>query len=46
MSRAFQKNTKKELRKPISQGFAPKRLAINFEPPMISKSFITQSWST
>ena len=26
----------KERRKPIDESFAPKRLAINFEPPMIS----------
>ena len=27
----------KEVRKPISDNFAPKRLAINFDPPMLSK---------
>lgn len=32
----FQKNPKKEVRKPISDKFAPKRLAISFDPPTIS----------
>lgn len=26
----------KEVRKPIADNFAPKRLAINFDPPMLS----------
>ncbi len=30
------KKGNKELRKPISGDFDPKRLAINFQPPMIS----------
>ena len=30
MSRLAQKPAKKEVRKPISDNFAPKRLAINF----------------
>ena len=30
----------KEVRKPISDNFAPKRLAINFDPPMLSKQFV------
>lgn len=35
------KNTKgKQLRKPVSSGFSPKRLALNFDPPMISKCYL------
>lgn len=26
----------KEVRKPVTDNFSPKRLAINFDPPMIS----------
>jgi hypothetical protein len=36
MSRLAPKPLKKEVRKPISENFAPKRLAINFEPPTLS----------
>ena len=39
------KPSKKEVRKPISDNFAPKRLAINFDPPTISTPHPTQSWS-
>lgn len=35
MNRAYQKQGKKEVRKPISDNFAPKRLAINFMPPTL-----------
>ena len=38
MSRYAPKIAKKEVRKPISDNFAPKRLAINFEPPTVSKN--------
>lgn len=38
MNKNKQKNMKgKQLRKPISTNFAPKRLAVNFDPPMLSK---------
>lgn len=36
----------KELRKPVSNNFSPKRLALNFDPPMLSKRVVTQLWST
>jgi hypothetical protein len=45
MSRVGGKPGKKEVRKPISDNFAPKRLAINFEPPTISRADVTQLWS-
>lgn len=34
------KTQKKEVRKPISNNFAPKRLAINFEPPTIILEYL------
>ncbi len=45
MNKAGQKQTKKEVRKPVSENFAPKRLAINFQPPTLSKTSSTQSWN-
>ena len=36
---------KKEVRKPISDKFAPKRLAICFEPPTISTPLLIKSCS-
>ena len=46
MSKFAPKSTqKKEVRKPISDNFAPKRLAINFDPPTISTSPLIQSWN-
>ena len=30
------KGQKKEVRKPVADKFAPKRLAINFDPPTLS----------
>ncbi len=34
------KGAKKEVRKPVSSNFAPKRLAINFEPPTIILEYL------
>lgn len=45
MSKAFQKANRKEVRKPVAEKFAPKRLAINFDPPTISTSPSIQSWN-
>jgi hypothetical protein len=45
MSRIGVKNPKKEVRKPIADKFAPKRLAINFDPPMLSTSSLMQLWN-
>lgn len=39
------KEKKKEVRKPISDNYAPKRLAINFEPPTMSTIVCSQLWS-
>lgn len=44
MSRVGQKQPKKEVRKPISDNFSPKRLAINFDPPTISMFVISFSY--
>lgn len=40
------KQGKKEVRKPISINFSPKRLAINFDPPTLSNCPSTQFWNT
>lgn len=38
------KNEKRERRKPVSDNFVPKRLAVSIDPPMISiSSFILSS---
>lgn len=39
------KEKKKEVRKPISDNYAPKRLAINFDPPTMSIIDSRQLWS-
>ena len=37
-------NPQKERRKPVDDNFAPKRLAINFDPPMISTYLCQHSY--
>lgn len=36
----MKKQNRKEVRKPVADNFAPKRLALNFDPPMVSKLII------
>ncbi len=44
MSKMVQKG-RKQVRKPVSDKFAPKRLAINYDPPTISLTISIQLWN-